>query len=553
MGGILDTWVTIFEADSSSLTQGIDKSKLGADDLITKLKATDDAASKVGGTFKGMIAGAASALAGLLIAKTTITGAFEDAANIQAISATADALGETIGNVDAFGRAATALGGDAQGARDSLTDMAEKMGEAMTDVESGAAKAFTALGIKLKDVNGHAKPAVQGILELAGAVEGLDKAQAVFKIKELGITDNRTVEMVLKGRKELERLIARQKEQGVLTKENAEEARKFTEAWGKLNNAMENIGLGISTALMPAFTKVLDWLGVMAEWLGEHKNLLIGFFGSIAAVVLALYLPAMISAAAATLAATWPILAIVAIVAALAAAFALAYDDIMAFIEGNDSLIGRIFEKYPQVKEIVYGIIEAFKFMGEIVAQVFNSLLTGFKQMLDFVMTGIKQIASGVSTVASFFGIGSDDAPPKNVAVKPSGSGQDPLDVPRVEANDAAQRSGGVPPGQPMASLSTRLGEATSGVAAGNRAIANESVAAGNRFVTAANNTTLNSTTSNAISNSSTRSNETNVQIGEIKVETQATDAAGVAAGVSGELDTQLRQMQSENNTGIAR
>jgi hypothetical protein len=345
-------------------------------------------------------------------------------------------------------------------------------------------------------------------------VEGLDKAQAVFKIKELGITDNRTVEMILKGRKELERLIAKQKEQGVLTKENAEHARKFTEAWGTLGNAMDNIGLGVSTRLMPAFTMVLEWLGTVAEWLGEHQNLLIGFFGAIAAVVMAVYLPAMISAAAATLAATWPIIAIIAIVAALAAAFALAYDDIMAFADGNDSMIGRIFDKYPKVKEIVYGIIDAFKFMGQIVAQVFNSLLTGFKQMLDFVMTGIKQIASGVTTVAKFFGIGSDEPAPGAAGSKGSGGGQAASDVPMIEA----------------------------GIAAGNSAIAS------------ANASPLNSTTSSAISNSSQqRSSETNVQIGELKVETQATDAAGMAAGASGALDKQLRQVQSENNTGIDR
>lgn len=512
MGGILDTWLTVFEADSSSLTQGINKSKLGADDLIKKLKDTDAAADKVGGKFADMAKKAATAFAGLLIAKATIGGAFEDAANIQAVSQTADALGETIENVDAFGRAATAMGGDAQGARDSLTDMAEKMGEAMTDVESGAAKAFNALGIKLKDVNGQAKPAVQGMLELAGAVEGLSRSQAVFKIKELGITDNRTVEMVLKGRKELERLIAKQKEQGVLTKENAEQAKKFTEAWGTLKNAMENMGLGISTTLMPAFTKVIEWLTTVVDWASEHKNVLVGFFGAVAAVVLAVYLPAMIQAAIATTAATWPIIAIVAIVAALAAAFALAYDDIMAFIEGNDSLIGRIFDKYPKVKEIVFGIIDAFKFMGEIVSQVFNSLLTGFKQMLDFVMTGIKQIASGVTTVAKFFGIGSDEEAPAGKGPQPSGSGQDASDIPP-----------------------------------------NDTVLMGNRAIAAANAAPLNSVTSNAISNSAQKSSETNVQIGEIKVETQATDAAGVAAGVGGEMDKQLRQMQSESNTGIER
>lgn len=513
MGGILDTWLTVFEADSSSLTRGIDKSKLGADDLIAKLKDTDAAAEKVGTKFSDMAKRAAGALGALLIAKATIGGAFEDAANIQAVAATADALGETIENVDAFGRAATALGGDAQGARDSLTDMAEKMGEAMTDVESGAAKAFTALGIKLKDVDGQAKPAVQGMLELAGAVEGLSRAQAVFKIKELGITDNRTVEMVLKGRKELERLIAKQKEQGVLTKANADEARKFTEAWGSLKNGMDNLSMGISTTLMPAFTKVIEWLSGIVEWAGEHKDLLVGFFAAIAAVVTAIYLPAMISAAAATLAATWPILAIVGIVAALAAAFALAYDDVMNFIDGNDSLIGRIFDKYPAIKEIVYSIVDAFKFMGQVVSGVFDMLLLGFKQMLAFVTTGLKQIADGVTTVAKFFGIGSDEEPaPKNNAALGSGSGQDASDVP-----------------------------------------GNDTVLMGNRAIAAANASPLNSVTSNAISNSASRSSETNVQIGEIKVETQATDAAGVAAGVGGEMDKQLRQMQSESNTGIER
>ena len=54
----------------------------------------------------------------------------------------------------------------------------------------------------------------------------------------------------------------------------------------------------------------------------------------------------MLAAAAATLAATWPIWPLLRS-SLLAAAFALVYDDIMNFIDGNDSMIGRILDKYP--------------------------------------------------------------------------------------------------------------------------------------------------------------------------------------------------------------
>src|SRR5690606_24175390 len=166
--------------------------------------------------------------AGAVAASKAVTGAIGRAEQIMAISRTADALGLATEEVDAFGRAAESEGGDAQGARDSLTDMAESIGEAMADVDSGRAKTFKALGISLKDMEGQTKNAAQVMSELAGAVEGMSREQAVFRIKELGITDNRTVELLLKGRQELDRMMRVQKEQGVITKETTERAQKYT-------------------------------------------------------------------------------------------------------------------------------------------------------------------------------------------------------------------------------------------------------------------------------------------------------------------------------------
>lgn len=547
MGGILDTWVTIFQSDTKSVTEGNKQATTSADALITKLKATDAVASKTGNSFASMIGQAAGALAGALAAKATIGSVFESATMIVALQQTSDALGETIENVDAFGKAAEKMGGDAQGARDSLTDLAEKMGEAMADAESGAAKAFKALKIGLKDTEGNTKGAVQGMLELAEAVEKLPKNEAVFKIKELGITDNRTVEMVLKGRKELERLLEKQKEQGVVTKENAEQAVKFKAAWNELSAGFERAGLGISTTLMPYITKLFDTLSVAFNWLEDHKDLVAGFFIAIAGVVTYLYLPAMVAAAAATLAATWPILAVGAAIGVAAAAFALIYDDVMNFIDGNDSLIGQMVEKYPMVKAIVEALAATFKFLGQMASDVWRAITVGFQQMVDFVMTGIRQIASGISTVASFFGIGSDDdeAPVENKPARPSGSGQDASDVP---GNDTIAPRRGSGSGQDASDVP------------GNDTIApaqaaSKGVALGQQQLAVAGASPLNSMSSSAISNSNNNSKvENNLSVGELNVNApQATDANGIAQASTGALDKQLKSMQESSANGRER
>lgn len=394
MATLLDELLIRIQAETSDAERGLERTEQRTDNL--------------GKSFAGLAAKAAGSLAAVLSVGQAITGAIARAADVEALNRTSQALGVGITELDAFGLAAERMGGDAEGARDSLTDMAESIGEALQDVESGRAKTFAALGISLRGVNGQAKDAITGILDLAEAVEGMSREEAIFRIKELGITDNRTVEMVLKGRKELERMLATQKESNAITKEQAERALAFN---ASLNTLRQGISAGANSLfdwMIPALQQGVEWLTKIVDWVGEHKDFVVGFFGAIAAVVAAVYLPAMIAAAAATLAATWPIIAIGAAVVAAAAAFALLYDDIMNFIDGNDSFIGQIFEKYPMVKSIVMGIIDAFKLMGSTLLGIFNMIMDGWSMLFGGIMAGVSQVISGVRSVASFFGIGDD-------------------------------------------------------------------------------------------------------------------------------------------------
>lgn len=540
---LLDTLLLVFKADTSQADAGLDSARKKSDELIDSIRDADAAAGKAGASLKAMAAGALGGLAAAFSVSAAISGAFARADNIRAIEQTSDAIGAAIENVDAFGKAAEAMGGDAQGARDSLTDMAEKMGEAMSDVESGAAKAFKSLGISLKSADGSTKDAVSGMLDLASAVEGLDRSAAVFKIKELGITDNRTVEMILKGRQELERMLRVQKEQGVVTKEAAENARKLTEATGSLKNMISSAGASFLDSIIPALTKVIEWLGKGVSWMQDNKDFVIGFFGSIAAVVTALYLPAMISAAAATLAATWPLLLIGAAIAAAAAAFALIYDDVMNFVEGNDSFIGQVFEKYPMVEKIVMTLVDAFRQMWQI-------LITGAQQVGDFVTAGFQQVIAGIKAAVDYlseaYGAITGFVDSSLDSFQSLSDGISTIFAFIVETIKGS-----------LSFVTAGIDKIKSGVSgvAGFFGFGDSSgsVGAANQQLASASSAPSNGVTSSAISNSAQSSSEQNIQIGQVVVQTQATDAQGMASGATSELQSQLKNLEHESATGVAR
>lgn len=515
MGGILDTWVTVFQSDTKSVDEGNKKASKSADELLIDLKTVDEQAHETGRSMVDFITNAAAGLVALFAAKASIDGVAESAKAAVALSDTADLLDENIERVAAFTNVVSMLGGEADSATELLTTMGESISGAMEDAESDTAKAFKEIGIGLTDTEGKAKKAIDVYLEMADAVDGLNKVDAKAKVKDLGVTDPRQIEMLLKGRKELERMIQTQKDLGVVTKDNAEKSLLYTQASNTLVVSLERAGLSITSALMPALTSIIEWFTKIVDWSTLHKDIVVGFFGAVAAVVTAIYLPAMLAAAAATLAATWPILAIIAAVTLGAAAFALLYDDVMNFVEGNDSFIGQMAEKYPIVKSMIEGVAAAFKFLGQMASDVWRAMTVGFQQVIDFVMRGVNQIKNGVSTVAEFFGIGGEEEPAKqNAPARPSGSGQSASDVPLIEGMTAGQKQ-----------------------------------------LAAAGTSPLNSTSSNAISNANSNSKvENNLSVGEINVNApDAKDADGIAKASTGAFDKQLKSMQESSANGRAR
>lgn len=567
---ILDTFAIVFEADAKKLEEGLDNSRKEADKLNEELKKTDGnaqkATSSMGAAFKSFAALAVGFLA-IGSAKDLFT---ETVSELVAIGESVEKIGGSIEDVDALGQSVKILGGDSKSARDSMVSMWESITAASEDSTSKQSKAFSALGIMVEDVNGKSITATQGMLELASAVEDMSKEAAIAAINDVGIKDEKTVELILKGRKEMERMLSVQKEQSGVTKESVENARKYTEAMDKMGvagrtvtNTIANALLPVITSVIPVLQEVIEWVIKGVNWMQENSQTVIAFFGAIAAAVAITYLPAMVSAAAATLAAMWPIVAAAAVVTGLAAAFALLYDDIQNFLAGNDSLIGQISEKYPIVGQIVMGVVDgisaawqgvksvmgdlwdALSPLGEAFAATFGAAGEAASAFMSLITAVVARISNllGVDLAGSFTLVGDTIGFVMNAAVS----------VVRGAVSFIVGALG-------------QITETVSGIGGAIKAVAgfigmkkegdsvDGAMKSGGSAISSANAAPLNSTTSNAIANTANSvSKETNVQVGQVTVQTQATDAQGIASDVGGALSSQLARMDNEFASGVDR
>ena len=470
---------------------------------------------------------------------------------------TLDKLGKQIGvataDVDAFSGAMAELGGSRESAQADLSAMANAFG--------------------------NTKDSMEKVLQTADKVQGMSFDKAKKTLEGMGVSDEKTIELMMKGRKELERTMGIQKEYSGISKESIESSIKFNTAMSKFQQTSGVLKNSFLEMVIPALSKGLDWLTRFISFCKENKNLLIGFFSAIGLAVALYYVPPMLAAASATLAATWPIIAIIAIIALLAMAFAIVYDDIMNFIDGNDSMIGRILEKYPQLKIIILALWETFKklfeylkvivgVVADIVVAGWDLMATGLKAYVKFLIncisviagwgksfagvfttvtdavvgafewmweqvekiigwvnTGLNAVKNGWKSAKEFFGFGDDEeiTVNQNVERKVNDNGEIEYAIPQEESQTAQQ-----PP-------------------------VRQSIAQANAQLDAIANNAMNPITSQAISNQSNVKNESNVSIGEVKVETQATDAQGMASGVKDALQDQLADFNQQNATGVAK
>lgn len=328
---------------------------------------------------------------------TTITGLISDAAARAAEIESIDKLGREINittqDVDAFSGSVAALGGTRSAAQADLSAMAKSFGFAGDSMEK--------------------------VLQTADKVQGMSFGEAKKTLGRLGVEDNGTIELLMKGREELSRMMETQKDYGGITRESIEQSISFNNAMLSLEQSAGLLKNSLMGMLIPVLAQGLDWLEKIVVFAKENKNFVTGFFIAVAAVVTGKYVHAMKLAQISTWTAMLPVMAVVAGILLLAAVFALVYDDIMNFIDGNDSMIGRILDSYPGLKAVILTVWEAFVVLfdfimsvigvvADIVVAAYNTMNTALNEFIDWLTVSIQGVMAWGAEFEAVFDTVSD-------------------------------------------------------------------------------------------------------------------------------------------------
>ncbi len=577
---VIDAIVTALNADytqfietmrTKGIKTAIDEAK-AQEHLQKELSETGSKYQEAGSSVAGFATKALGAV-GIVMSIGTIFA--ESVSRSQEIE-TLDKLGKQIGvataDVDAFSGAIAELGGSRESAQADLSAMAKSFGNTEDSMEK--------------------------VLQTADKVQGMSFDKAKKTLEGMGVSDEKTIELMMKGRKELERTMGIQKEYSGISKESIESSIKFNSAMAKFQQSSGLLKNSFLEMVIPALSKGLEWLTKLVTFCKENKHLVVGFFTAVATILLGKYIYAMKLASISTWTTLFPIIAIIAVIALLAAAFAIVYDDIMNFIDGNDSMIGRILEKYPRLKVVILALWETFKKLfeylkaivgvvadivvagwdlmasglkayvkyllscisviagwGKSFAGVFNTVsdavVSAFEWMweqvekiIGWVNTGLNAVKNGWKSAKEFFGFGGDEAEIKIT----SDDASNYLSALSAKRNQVA--SAGIDTSEIDKEIIELKKQLDNGLDA-SKIIAD--VEEANKRLMMASHDAMNPITSQAISNQSNVKNESNVSIGEIKVETQATDAQGMASGVKDALQDQLADFNQQNSTGVAK
>jgi hypothetical protein len=339
---IIDTFLMLFKADTSSVKKGTDESEKGLVKLGDQAKKTDKQVQHIGESlvksataFTGLVAGFASLAAVTVGFKSSL----DYTRNIADISRELQ-INESV--VDSWGRVLKRTGGDANSFKNAIQGLQGRYG-------------------------GTPEQILAQLPKFADSFSKLSKSQALIRGKQFGL-DVPTILLLQQGRRELESLIQQQIKLGVVTDKDAIALRAFDNALDNASQAYSTFFRDISRPLLPGFTKAINYLV-------EHQDIVEGALLGIAGAALLLASPFIIANAA--------VIALTGGIALLITGFALVFEDIKSFIQGTkDSLTGAVVNNYGKRIKQTIGVakdrLESFKHPGGFIDQVKNNFSNAY-------------------------------------------------------------------------------------------------------------------------------------------------------------------------------
>lgn len=260
-------------------------------------------------------------LGGTAVIKNFIQDTITSSAAIERFSKN---ISRSVEDISAWSNAAEVAGGSADGLQSTMDMLSKSQTELQLTGESGLIPYLTALGVSMADMNGKARPVNDMLLDMSEKFSGMDRRTAYNLGQMMGI-DPGTLNLLLQGRQAVEAMIARQKELGAVTKEQAERSERFRQQTVLFKQELNAFGRDLVSNLIPVMEKLFSIFDGMGNWMRDNEQFVTTFLTLLAAGLAAIGIASL------------PISLTAVALVALAAALSALWDDYKVFKAGGDA------------------------------------------------------------------------------------------------------------------------------------------------------------------------------------------------------------------------
>lgn len=257
-------------------------------------------------------------------------------------------------DVAAWGAAIEESGGSAKAFQGTLMHLYNDLSR-ISITGRGRSKPFLeALGIDPATLSG--KEVFEVINDITKAVQGMDTQKSSYILKNLGF-DPDTIKFIQSEGKNIDEVIAKQKEWGVYTAKDTEAIDKMDKAIKRATNSLKSLFIPIFSKVLTAISKGAEYISKAIIYFRKNTNML--------RTAILLLTPAIINFAKVLL--STPIGKIVAGLASLIILF----EDLWVYAKGGKTAFGDIWKNLGTPEEVMKGFESAgrtierfFKFFG---------------------------------------------------------------------------------------------------------------------------------------------------------------------------------------------
>lgn len=319
---VLDIFYFLFKLDPSDLKKGTDEA---VNNTRNAAKKIDNDLQKVGVDFARNLIKSVSGLAASVLSIQAVMSGLAHAVDYDIqLGRTSRALGVDAGQLDIWSRAVQQAGGSSEDFQASLRGVAEHF----HTTAQVALKAFPQIG----DVLSH-----------------LSRYGAFTYGKAIGLNEP-TILLLQKHKKELNDILEKQRQLGIITKQDIEVSTKYKNELDNLNTSFRFLYNALAIDALPVLSDFFKTLEKGLSYLTIHKDLVVGAFIAMAAGALGFAFSFGLI--------TIEGIVLTAVILLLIGLFALLYDDIRGYMKGSKSATGELIKEMDKLADTVNKMLD---------------------------------------------------------------------------------------------------------------------------------------------------------------------------------------------------